>query len=148
MKITAKVQRSGDWWAIRVPEVDGAFSHAKRLDQVAELAADAVAVLEDVAPTDIEVTIEADLPQNAGVVVEDARTSNRRAAAAQSEASIAMHRAAQHLRTVTNLSVRDVAQLLGISHQRVSQILSTPPRDVSFPPPGSDIRVTIATAKA
>ena len=32
MKVTAEATRSGGWWAVEVPEVDGAFTQACRLD--------------------------------------------------------------------------------------------------------------------
>ena len=44
-QVTATATRVGSWWAIEVPEVPGAFSQARRLSQVAAMAADAVATL-------------------------------------------------------------------------------------------------------
>ena len=41
MKVTAKARRSGDWWAIEVPEIPCLFTQAKRLDQVVEMVSDA-----------------------------------------------------------------------------------------------------------
>jgi hypothetical protein len=53
MGYTAEARRSGEWWAVRVLEVPGAFTQAKRLDQVPEMAADAVASLTGEAPGDV-----------------------------------------------------------------------------------------------
>lgn len=50
-------ERSGDWWAVSVPEVPGAFTQAKRLDQVPAMVADAVALLADVPAADVHVTV-------------------------------------------------------------------------------------------
>ncbi|WP_204282714.1 hypothetical protein [Goekera deserti] len=53
-------QWSGDWWAVSVPEVDGAFTQAKRLDQVPAMVADAVALLAGVPADQVHVIVEAD----------------------------------------------------------------------------------------
>ena len=43
MEVTAVCRRSGNWWAVEIPEVEGAFTQARRLDQVADMAADGAA---------------------------------------------------------------------------------------------------------
>ena len=58
MKVTAKVTKSGDWWAVEVPEVDGAFTQARQLDQIPDMVADAVHLLTDVPAGDVEVTLD------------------------------------------------------------------------------------------
>lgn len=122
MKVTAKVQRSGDWWAVEVPEVPGVFTQARRLDQVADQVADAVAtVLDDeVLVADIEVEIEPVLPADQLARLRGARGATAAALEAQLKASAAMRSVVLELRE--RFSVRDVAALLGISHQRVSQL--------------------------
>lgn len=55
MDVTAVVERSGRWWVITVPEVEGAVTQARRLDQVPHMAADAVAVLLDIDIADVTV---------------------------------------------------------------------------------------------
>lgn len=64
MNVTATVRRSGDWWAIEVPEVAGVFTQAKRLEQVPAMAADAVAVavMLDIDPDQVNVTMDIDVP--------------------------------------------------------------------------------------
>ena len=44
---------SGDWWAIRVEELDWVFSQASHLSEVADTARDAIAAYYDVQPSDI-----------------------------------------------------------------------------------------------
>jgi hypothetical protein len=61
MQVTAIARGSGDWWAVEVPEVDGAFTQAKRLDQVPEMVADAVSLLEDVPAEQVQVTVVPDI---------------------------------------------------------------------------------------
>lgn len=44
MKVTAHAERHDRWWIVTIPEVEGGIhTQARRLDQVAEMAADAVA---------------------------------------------------------------------------------------------------------
>lgn len=57
MKVTAITQRSGDWWAIEVPEVPGLFTQSERLDQVEEMVRDAVSLMKDIPASDVEVEV-------------------------------------------------------------------------------------------
>jgi len=125
VKVTAKVQRADDWWAVEVPEVPGVFTQVKRLDQVAGMVSDAVATMLDIDADDVEVTL--DPVFNVALVehVTDALRLAKEAAAAQEAASRAMRATVLELREEEKLSVRDVAVLLGVSHQRVSQLVDS-----------------------
>ncbi|WP_415395536.1 hypothetical protein ACMTN4_10105 [Rhodococcus globerulus] len=70
MKVTAKVTKSGDWWAVEVPEVDGAFTQARRLDQIPGMVADAVHLLTDVPAGDVEVTLDVNQTHSPGAQFE------------------------------------------------------------------------------
>ncbi|MCB8914131.1 MAG: hypothetical protein WAW17_30265 [Rhodococcus sp. (in: high G+C Gram-positive bacteria)] len=123
MKVTAKAVRDGGWWVVEVPEVDGAFTQARRLDQIPAMVADAVGLLEDVPAEDVEVDLDVDLGDPA--VLEEARRARvqvEAAARAQEEAARVSRAAVAHLRHGVKLSVRDTAVVLGVSPQRVSQL--------------------------
>ncbi|NMR28100.1 hypothetical protein [Crystallibacter degradans] len=122
LKVTAKAFRSGNWWAIEVPEVAGVFSQAKRLDQVAEMAADAVAVIKGVDPKSIEVTVIPDLPQAQLDVVEASRQMAKQAEESRFEALLLSRRAIKDLKA-SGLTVRDIGFMLGLSPQRISQLV-------------------------
>lgn len=123
MKVTARVQRSGAWWAIEVPEVPGVFTQARRLEHVPAAVADAVATMrDDVTAEDVEVDVQPALPTEVAAHVADATRLAREAQAAQTAASAAMRLAVHDLREKAELSVRDTATVLGVSHQRVSQL--------------------------
>jgi predicted RNase H-like HicB family nuclease len=47
---TVTAQRDGRWWFVRVPEVPGAVTPARRLDQVKAMAREVVSLLLEVAP--------------------------------------------------------------------------------------------------
>lgn len=128
MKVTAKAIRSGQWWAVEIPEVEGAFTQARRLDQVPAMVADAVHLLTGIPLDEIEVQLgEVDLgdPQ-ALAEAHAAREQVAAAADSQEEAARASRRAVAMLRE-RGLSVRDVGAILEVSPQRVSQ-LAAPPR--------------------
>lgn len=117
MRVTAT--RSGDWWAIEA-EHDGQpiYTQAKRLDQVDELVRDAFTTLDiDLAGESIDVVPVI----GSAEVAEAARTASKQAAQAAKAASESMRRAVSKLQG-DGLPVRDVAVLLDISPQRVSQL--------------------------
>lgn len=121
MKVTAKVTRSGDWWAIEAPEVPGVFTQAKRLDQVAAMVADAVSLMEGVDAESVEVVIAPQLRTEVCRDVKEALRLKRAAAVAADEASTQLRSATAEV-LAEGLSVRDAAFLLGISPQRISQL--------------------------
>lgn len=121
MKVTAKVTRSGDWWAIEVPEVPGVFTQAKRLDKVAAVVADAVSLMEGVDAESVEVAIEPQLRTEVRRDVEKALRLKRAAAVAADEASTQLRSATAEV-LAEGLSVRDAAVLLELSPQRISQL--------------------------
>ena len=116
--------RSGDWWAITVPALPGVFSQAKRLDQVEGMARAAIAMLLDITIDDVG-RIETDIepPEPAAGMIATMHAALATARTATEEAATARREAARLLRSA-GLPMRDVGHLLGISHQRVSQILT------------------------
>lgn len=126
MKVTAMVTRSGDWWAIRIPEVDGAFTQVKRLEQAAEAAAEAVADLLEVDAATVHVTVKRELDSALAALIESSALLSQAADEAWAKASAAKLRAVNALRQA-GLSTRDVGELLDLSFQRVSQLEKSAP---------------------
>lgn len=124
MKVTAHATRSGDWWAVEVPEVDGLFTQAKRLDQIPAMVADAVALLEDVDPVSIDVDVRASLANDADDAIDRVLTERSQAEAAAVAAAEGLRAVAHQLVEDERLSLRDAGKLLGVSHQRVAQLLN------------------------
>lgn len=122
MKVTAKATRSGQWWAVEVPEVDGAYTQARRLDQIPKMVADAVSLLEDVPADTVEVDLDIDLGvPDVSEYVRSARVEVKAAAQAQESAARASRDAVGRLRNL-GLTVRETAIVLDVSPQRVSQL--------------------------
>ena len=122
---TVEAVRSGNWWALEVPDLPGAFSQARRLDHVAETAGDLIAFATK-APTDsFEVQVVPRLPKDLEDAVRQARLARTEAEAAHVRAS-ALTKAAVRRLLDTGLSVRDIGALVGLTFQRVSQLAADP----------------------
>ena len=116
--------RSGDWWAITVPDLPGVFSQAKRLDQVEGHAREAIAMMVNIDEDDIGVLdVHVTPPDAVADLLEALRASVMVAAEAGDNAARMRRDVAMALRD-EGLPMRDVGQLIGVSHQRVSQILA------------------------
>ena len=116
--------RSGDWWAITVPDLRGVFSQAKRLDRVEATAREAIAMMLDIDESDVgPIDVQVQPPDEVVGLLDQLH----HAASVAEEASAAAARASREAATLlsdSGLSMRDIGQLLGVSHQRVSQILA------------------------
>lgn len=124
MSYRVDVVRSGDWWAITIPELNGVFSQAKRLEQVEPRAREAIAMMLDIEETAVG-TIEVHVtpPATAVDLLESLRKTMAVAEEAEAEAARLRMEAALLLRA-EGLPMRDVGRLMGVSHQRVHQLLS------------------------
>jgi hypothetical protein len=116
-------QRSQRWWAIRIPEVPGAFSQARRLDQVERLVRDVVSLALEIPPDSFDVRIETSLPGDIQRALELASELRHQAQLAVANANGATMAAARLLVDQEGLTMREAGQLLGLSHQRVAQLL-------------------------
>jgi predicted RNase H-like HicB family nuclease len=124
-RYTALCRRSGGWWAVEVPEVPGVFTQARRLDHVPQMAADAIALMLDLDPGEVVVEVVPTIDATADALVEEALTTRQVAAQAADAASLAASRAARVLHCDRKLPLRDVGTIMGLSHQRVHQLIPT-----------------------
>ena len=122
-RYAAKAIRSGDWWAITIPELKGVHSQARRLDQAEAMAREAISLFLDIPDDSIEVTVEPVLPAALQADVDKALAVRGEAEELQREAATATARAARELVRGAKLTVREAGQVLGVSHQRVAQLL-------------------------
>lgn len=124
MRVTAKAERSGSWWAVEVPEIPGLFTQARRLDLVPAMVVEAASLL-DVELTPDDVIVNPQLVDGGALSVSRAREASAEARRVASVAYDASREAVARLRG-DGLSVRDVATLMGLSAQRVSAIENEP----------------------
>ena len=120
---TARAVRSGDWWAISVPGLRGVHSQARRLDQAEKMTREAISLFLDVPLASVRVQVEAVLPPELGAGVKRAKTVRVKADDLQEEAATATAKAARALVKGGHLTVREAGQILGVSHQRIAQLL-------------------------
>lgn len=121
MRVWARATRSGSWWAVEVPDVEGAFTQTKRLDQVPAMVADAVSLLTGTPADEIQVDVQPQLDEQLEADLHDLRVLWNEVAAKQHKASLRTREVVATLRG-QGLSVRDVGQIIGLSPQRVSQL--------------------------
>lgn len=130
------VTREDRWWMITVPELngykdaDGAINltdttQARRLSDVSGQARDFICTVTDKAPSEVRVNIsiaidDIDVTKRADKVRTDRELAERYATAAQEEAKELARDLAAH-----GVAVRDVGEVLGMSHQRAQQLISS-----------------------
>lgn len=119
----AIAELDGDWWVVTVPELRGVYTQGRTYEQARAMARDAIATMLDIAPDRVVVTMEVRLPGHA----EETISEVSRARAARDEAAAAEQRklreSARRLKAA-GVKVVDAAALLGISKQRVYQLLA------------------------
>jgi len=122
--------RTGDWWAIEVPEVPGVHTQARRLDQVPAMAKDAIALMFEVPGEEIGVTIRsARLTPDGGSLAEKELDCllQERHELAERQSKFTAHTRSVALQLVHDrcLTLRDAGRLMGLSHQRIAQLLGS-----------------------
>lgn len=114
--------RDGGWWVIDVPELE-VTTQARRVDQIEHMATDLIAAWLDIEYDAVHVDLEVRIPDNWQREVDHARQLGEAAERAKEAASAEVRKVAHHLRA-QGLTVRDVGVVLGVSPQRVSQLLT------------------------
>jgi predicted RNase H-like HicB family nuclease len=118
-------ERDGRRWFLRVDELPGVFSQVRRLDQAAGMARDAIAAFLDIPAHAFGVTVTVKLPADlerdvAGVI--DLRGAIDRTEREYAEQT---RRLATRLVRGEGMTVREAGRLLGLSYQRVSQLVAS-----------------------
>lgn len=111
----------GGVWLARVSGVAGCHTHGRTLEQARVRIREALALWIDDAES-ATLRDEIRLPARARVAVRRARVERDRAERQQARAQDSLRSAAASLATGLGLSLRDAAELLDLSHQRVQQL--------------------------
>jgi len=123
--IAVTVRREDSGWQIRVPRLD-LTTWTRSLDDVEATARAAIADALYIAPSAVELETTMQFP---GDIDEDlAEVTRWRDISTYAAGRVAMltRRVADHLVTREHLTQREAASLLGISQQRVAQLLKKP----------------------
>ena len=110
-------------WLARVPDIPGCHTYGRSLAQTRRRIREALGLwMEDSGKAVLEYEIR--LPAEARREIRRVRAARERSTQAQRVAQGAAVKAARDLTKSLGLSVRDAAELLQISHQRVQQLVS------------------------
>lgn len=123
-RYTVTAERGRRWWSLQCVEHPGALSEVARLDQAAKAMAESIAFVAGVDAADVEIDLVPSVPEAVGAHVRAAAHYREQAQRANREAA-RESRAAAHALREAGLSVRDVGTVLGVSHQRAHQLLTT-----------------------
>jgi len=119
----ARATRSGAWWSV---EISGAgpypiFTQGRTLEDAEFMARDAVAGVRNVDASTVAISLTVPGAGDSVAAVAAARRERERERAAYQEQEVLARASAD--RVAQGISQRDAARLLGLSHQRVHQLL-------------------------
>ncbi len=117
----ATATRDGRWWLIEVPGIGA--TQTRTLADAEDQARDLIAAVEDVAVEDVTVAVVPDLGSQVLAEVEQVRHEVAHAADVSRAAAEHNRSLAARLVFEIGLSGKDAATVLGVSPQRVSQLL-------------------------
>ena len=120
MELTAKCERKAEGWSVDVPELD-LHTTAKRLDKVTELVKKVAVERGAKDNCELVINVIATMP---GIIcdIETAQAKMKEAARLQEEASAEIRDVVSRMRE-QGLTLRDIAVLLGVTPQRVAQLM-------------------------
>lgn len=111
------------WWIVTIPEVQGCRTQGRSIAEGRKRIREALALFVDEAAAD-RVTLVDDIRLSAAMKrkVREVAAVRLRAERLKEKAQDVTRAAASQLTRRAGLSVRDAAEMLGISHQRVQQL--------------------------
>lgn len=123
---TATFERDDEgFWLVELVEEPRIHTYGRTLAKARDHIRDATALWFDVAPETFTLVEDIRLPKPVKASVDRARKERAKAQATQESAAGATKNAARLLVEEGRLSVRDAADVLGLSHQRVQQLLAS-----------------------
>ena len=120
---TATAERSGKWWALSVPEIPGLHTQVRRLDVASATVREAIAVMLDVPEDSFDVGILPAFDTNVSAVLDNLDLARDEARLAEKRLTAATRQTVRVLTTQEGLTVRDAGVVMGVSFQRVSQVM-------------------------
>jgi len=122
-RYTVRYERDVEgWWVATVPRVRGCHTQGRTLDEARRRIREALALFIDDANT-VLLRDDIRLPADVKRMLERVARTRRQTDLLQRECALHLRKAVKQLSRRMGLSVRDQANLLGLSHQRVHQII-------------------------
>jgi predicted RNase H-like HicB family nuclease len=128
-------------WLVELVEEPRVHTYGRTLAKARANIADAAALWFEIDVGEVRLVEDIGLPARVGANVKRARQGRQRADVAQAKAAADTRSAAHALVRDAHLSVRDAADVLGLSYQRVQQLVG------STADTGADARPSSATAQ-
>ncbi|MCC7078409.1 MAG: hypothetical protein IT198_14905 [Acidimicrobiia bacterium] len=119
----AVLDRQTDAWIVTFPDLAGCHTYGRTLRAAKRNALDVCALWLDVPEAQIELDFDVKLPRGAKTQVQRAVKARREAETLKHEAQVETEQAARSLVDGIGLSIRDAAELLGVSPARVGQLV-------------------------
>lgn len=132
MEFTSTARKDGRWWVVQCDQVPGALSQVTRLEDAADHQREAISMVMDIDESEINVSlifgIEGRVRDLLDAAVAKRDEAERLAGAASAEIALAV-------RTLSDdqVSMRDIGTIIGVSHQRVGQILTAARKAIENP---------------
>ena len=115
------VRREGRWWELRVPDLD-VVTQCRRLARAEATARDLIATWLDVDPRSFDVKVRPAVGDDGlDRLISDAVDARAAAERESGRARTLTDEVVHHL-VARGVPMRDIGELLGISHQRVAQL--------------------------
>ena len=118
-----EIERDGRWWMVHIPELDG-LTQARRLSEAALMGREWIAVTTGTPLDDVSVNVASIAVPGLGDVQAAADHASELREAARHAEIAAVEAMRDYAKGVTKagIPVRDVAYLLDVSPQRISQL--------------------------
>lgn len=125
IRYTVTAERGqGPIWVLQCQQFPGAISESRRLADADRLMREAISYVAEVDPDTIEIDLQPILPGDLEAEIQHARAAVTDAEQRQRAAATLSRKAARDLKSV-DLTGADIATVLGISPQRVSQLVNS-----------------------
>lgn len=118
----ASATPKGKWWAIRVDSLPGVFAQASSYQGVEAAAIEAISLYLDTDPNAVVVTVTPDIDADLTRKIDERHRRVRELEQMQIDMASASRELARDL-IDAGFSQRDAAQLLGVSFQRINQLV-------------------------
>lgn len=123
-KVTFDRDESG-WWQARVPDVKGCHTQGRTVDEARRRIREALSLFVDNAKN-AELVEDVRLSTEASKAIRVYKRARKQAVSLEAQAAVAAREAVKVLQGAPlNMSARDAAAVLGVSHQRVHQLATS-----------------------